>query len=308
MRGIQFHVAAPPRQRHDSVVVLDVAPPGRVRSEDGHPQPFEQRALEQVEHQQLLFVRVQHDLGLRDVSGWKQREEGGEVGVFDQGAEMRQGVGADPDVPHAHAFVVTGRDEMSAVFRPDDAVAGADVRLALVPGTGVLAPAVFAADPDGVIHVQDSQAPRAPPDIPQLDGTLGAGAGQDVLVARTPCHREHGAAVAGERVRAGARAEVHQSDGRVLRRARHEEVVGNGRQGVGVDDRVEIEGCGEGLCLRRVYLQGVVVGGGEEGEGVEGVEGEMGDAESVSRGRFAGFRGGLVYAAVEWVPAALEIP
>ena len=85
-------------------------------------------------------------------------------------------------------------------------------------------------------------------------------------------------------------------------------MVGNGRQGVRVDDGVEIEGCGEGLCLRRIYLQGVVVGGGEEGEGVEGVEGEMGDAEFVSRGRSAGFRGGFVNAAVEGVPGALEIP
>ena len=85
-------------------------------------------------------------------------------------------------------------------------------------------------------------------------------------------------------------------------------MVGNGGQGVRVDDGVEIEGCGEGLCLRRIYFQGVIVGGGEEGEGVEGIEGEMGDAESVSRGRPTGFRGGLVYAAVEWVPGAFEIP
>ena len=114
--------------------------------------------------------------------------------------------------------------------------------------------------------------------------------------------------MAGERVRAGAGSEIDQSDGRVLRRARHEEMIGNGRQGVGVDDGVEVEGCGEGLRLRRVYLQGVVVGGGEEGEGVEGVEGEMGDAESVGRGRSAGFRGGSVNAAVERGPGALEIP
>ena len=309
VRGIHFHVAASPRERRDSVP--DVSPPGSAstgRSSDGHPQPFEQGALEQVEHQQLPFVRVQHDLSARDVFGWKQREEGGQVGVFDQGAEMRQGVGADSDVPHAHAFVVTGRDEMPAVFRPDDTVAGADVCLALVPGTGVFALSIFTADPDGVVHVQDAQASCAPPDVPQLDGALGATASQYVLVARTPCHGEHGAAVAGERVRAGARSEIDQSDGRVLRRARHEEMIGNGRQGVGVDDGVEVEGCGEGLRLRRVYLQGVVVGGGEEGEGVEGVEGEMGDAESVSRGRSAGFRGGFVNAAVERVPGALEIP
>ena len=178
VRGIHFHVAGSPRERRDSVP--DVSPPGSAstgRSSDGHPQPFEQRALEQIEHQQLLFVRVQHDLGGRDVFGGKQREEGGEVGVFDQGPEMRQGVGADPDVPHAHAFVVTGRDEMAAVVRPDDAVAGADVCLALRSGTGVFALSVFTADPDGVVHVQDAQASCAPPHVPQLDGALGASAG-----------------------------------------------------------------------------------------------------------------------------------
>ena len=42
VRGIEFHVAASPRERRDSVVP-DVWPPG------GHPQPFEQRAFEQVE-------------------------------------------------------------------------------------------------------------------------------------------------------------------------------------------------------------------------------------------------------------------
>ena len=114
--------------------------------------------------------------------------------------------------------------------------------------------------------------------------------------------------MAGERVGAGARSEIDQSDGRVLRRAGHEEMVGNGRQGVRVDDGVEIEGCGEGLGLRRVYLQGVVVGSREEGEGVEGIEGEMGDAEFVSGGRSAAFRGRSVNAAVEGVPGALEIP
>ena len=157
VRGVEFHVAASPRERRDSVVPDVWSSPGTASTghfcSDGHPQPSEQRALEQIEHQQLLFVRVQHDLGARDVFGWKQREEGGKVGVFDQGAEMRQGVGADSDVPHAHPFVVTGRDEMSAVVRPDHTVAGADVCLSLGPGTGVFAPAVFTADADGIVHI-----------------------------------------------------------------------------------------------------------------------------------------------------------
>ena len=75
VRGIQFHVAAPPRERRDSVP--HVPPPGSAStgrlSDAGrrHPQSSEQRALEEVEHQELLFVRVQHDLGARDVSRWK---------------------------------------------------------------------------------------------------------------------------------------------------------------------------------------------------------------------------------------------
>ena len=85
-------------------------------------------------------------------------------------------------------------------------------------------------------------------------------------------------------------------------------MVGYGRQGVGVDDGVEVEGRGEGLCLRRVDLQGLLIIKKKEGEGVEGVEGQMGDAESVSRGCSAGFGGGFVNAAVEWVLGALEVP
>ena len=133
-----------------------------------------------------------------------------------------------------------------------------------------------------------------------------------MFVARAPGDGEHGAAaVAGKGVCAGARAEVDESDGRVLGRAGDEEVVGDGGEGVGVDDGVEVEGGGGGLRFGRVDLEGVVVRGGEEGEGVEGVEGEVGDAEFVGRGRpAAGFRrgGGVVDAAVEGVAGALEVP
>ena len=40
-----------------------------------------------------------------------------------------------------------------------------------------------------------------------------------------------------------------------------------------VDDVGEVEGGGEGERGRVVEFEGVVVGGGEEGQGVEGVEG-----------------------------------
>ena len=85
-------------------------------------------------------------------------------------------------------------------------------------------------------------------------------------------------------------------------------MIRNGRQGMRIDNRVEIERRRQGECLRRVYFQGVIVGGGEESLGVERVEGEMRDAEFVGGGRFACFRGGFVEAAIEWVLSALEIP
>ncbi len=94
----------------------------------------------------------------------------------------------------------------------------------------------------------------------------------------------------------------------MLRRARHEEMVRNGRQGVGIDDGVEIKGRGRSERLRGVYLQAVVVGAGEEGQRVEWVEGEVRDAVSVGRGRFAGFGGRGVDAAVECVFCALKVP
>ena len=50
---------------------------------------------------------------------------------------------------------------------------------------------------------------------------------------------------------------------------------------MGVDDGIEVKGCGDGEGLGLVDLEGVVVGGGEEGEGIEGVVGYVGDAEFV---------------------------
>lgn len=94
----------------------------------------------------------------------------------------------------------------------------------------------------------------------------------------------------------------------MLRRARHQEMIRNGRQGVRIDDRVKIKGRGQSEGLRCVYFQRVIVGGGEEGERVERVEGEMGDAEFVGGGRFACFRGRLVDAAVQCILRALEVP
>ncbi len=77
---------------------------------------------------------------------------------------------------------------------------------------------------------------------------------------------------------------------------------------MGIDDGVEIEGRGQSERLCGVYLQGVVVGAGEEGQRVEWVEGEMRDAVFVGGGRFACFCGRCVDAAVECVFCALEVP
>ena len=56
-------------------------------------------------------------------------------------------------------------------------------------------------------------------------------------------------------------------------------MVGDGGQGVRVDDGIEVEGARRNKGLSGIDLEGVIVGGGEEGEGIEGVEGEVGDAE-----------------------------
>jgi hypothetical protein len=75
-----------------------------------------------------------------------------------------------------------------------------------------------------------------------------------------------------QRMRARARSEIDQPHGRVLRRARHKQMLCDGRERMRVYDRAEIEVCGEGERVRGVELEVVVVGGGEEGCGVEGVE------------------------------------
>ena len=52
----------------------------------------------------------------------------------------------------------------------------------------------------------------------------------------------------------------------------------------------------------------MVVGGGEEGEGVEGVEGEMRYAEFVGGGGFRGSSGGVACIAFQRIFRALEVP
>lgn len=69
MRGVHFYIPGSPSERSDSVshVRLSSASTGLSDSYTGSPQPFEQRALEEIEHQQLFFVGVQHDLSAGDV-------------------------------------------------------------------------------------------------------------------------------------------------------------------------------------------------------------------------------------------------
>ena len=126
------------------------------------------------------------------------------MGVFDYGTEVRERVGADAYVPNPHSFVMAGRDEMGPVFRPDDTVTSPDMRPAVMSRPGVFALAVFPADANRVVHVQDTQTPRAPSNIPQPDAALRAAAGEDVFVSRAPRYREDGALMAGERVGTGA--------------------------------------------------------------------------------------------------------
>ena len=54
---------------------------------------------------------------------------------------------------------------------------------------------------------------------------------------------------------------------------------------MGVDDGVKVERGRRSQGFGSVNLEGVVVGGGEEGKGVERVEGQMGDAEIMRQRR-----------------------
>ena len=222
---------------------------------------------------------------------------------------MRQRVGADAYIPDPHTFIVASGDEMPPVLRPDDAIASPDMRPAMISRPGVFALAVFSADANRVGHIQNAQAPRTPSDIPEPDASLRAAAGEDVFVPRAPRHREHGALMPGERMGTGARSEIYEPDGRMLRRARHEEMIRDRRQGMIVYDRVEVEGCGQAERLGGIYFQSVVVRTGEEGLRIERVEGKMGDAELVRRGGcLARFRGRSVDVAIERVSRTLQVP
>ena len=52
----------------------------------------------------------------------------------------------------------------------------------------------------------------------------------------------------------------------------------------------------------------MIVGGGEEGEGVKGVKGEMCNAEFVGGGGFVGFGRWMARVALQRIFRALEIP
>ena len=75
-----------------------------------------------------------------------------------------------------------------------------------------------------------------------------------------------------------------------------------------IDHRIEIEGGGRSEGFGGVDFEAVVVGGGEEGEGVEGVEGEMRDPEFMGRRGFVGFDRWMACIAFQRIFRALEIP
>ena len=75
-----------------------------------------------------------------------------------------------------------------------------------------------------------------------------------------------------------------------------------------IDHRIEIEGGGRSEGFGSVDLKAMVVGGGEEGERVKRVKGEMGDAEFVGGGGFVGFDGWVACIAFERIFRALEVP
>lgn len=75
-----------------------------------------------------------------------------------------------------------------------------------------------------------------------------------------------------------------------------------------INHGIEIEGGGRSKGFGGAYLEGVIVGGGEEGEGVEGVKGEMRDAEFMGGGGFVGFGCWAIGVALQRILRALEVP
>ena len=75
-----------------------------------------------------------------------------------------------------------------------------------------------------------------------------------------------------------------------------------------INHGIEIEGGGGSEVLGGEYLKGVIVGGGEEREGVKGVKGEMSDAELVGGGGFVGFGCWVIGVVLQSIFGALEVP
>ena len=75
-----------------------------------------------------------------------------------------------------------------------------------------------------------------------------------------------------------------------------------------INHGVEIKGGGGSQGFGGVDLKAVVVGSGEEGEGVKGVEGEMRDAEFVRGGGFVGSGCWMACVALQRIFRALEVP
>ena len=75
-----------------------------------------------------------------------------------------------------------------------------------------------------------------------------------------------------------------------------------------IDHGVEIERGGGSEGFAGVNLQGVIVGGGEEGEGVKRVKGEMCDAEFVGGGAFVSPGRWMACVALQRIFRALKVP
>ena len=100
--------------------------------------------------------------------------------------------------------------------------------------------------------------------------------------------------MAGEGVCGGTGAQVYEADGRVLRGTGNKEMLSYWRKGVRIDVGVEVEGGGAGKRSGIVQLQGVVIGGGQKGEGIEWVEVDGGNAKGM-RGRSSWYGRSLVW-------------
>ncbi len=144
--------------------------------------------------------------------------------VLEGWPKTRQRISSISGVPHWHSLVMARGNKKGPVFRPGQSINRTRMGLggtsrASHPSHGRT---TCPRDPQRILEVEHANGPRAFADVPDADRPIDATTGENMLHGRTPGQREKGAGVASQGVRVGSGTKVHQPDGRVLGRTRHE--------------------------------------------------------------------------------------